>query len=57
MKLQYRINEQIRSREVRIVGDDVEAIVMPTNKALQLAEQKGLDLVEISPNATPPVAG
>lgn len=55
MKLQYRINEQIRSREVRIVGDDVEAIVMPTNKALQLAEQKGLDLVEISPNATPPV--
>lgn len=55
MKLQYRINEQIRSREVRIVGDDVEATVMPTNKALQLAEQKGLDLVEISPNATPPV--
>lgn len=55
MKLQYRINEQIRSREVRIVGDDSEAMVMPTNKALQLAEQKGLDLVEISPNAVPPV--
>lgn len=55
MKLQYRINEQIRSREVRIVGDDVEAAVMPTYKALQLAEQKGLDLVEISPNAVPPV--
>lgn len=55
MKLQYRINEQIRSREVRIVGDDTEATIMPTHKALQLAEQKGLDLVEISPNATPPV--
>ena len=55
MKLQYRVNEQIRSREVRIVGDDIEATVMPTHKALQLAEQKGLDLVEISPNAVPPV--
>ncbi len=55
LKLQYRINEQIRAREVRIVGDGVEAAVMPTYKALQLAEQKGLDLVEISPNAEPPV--
>ncbi len=55
MKSQYRINEQIRSREVRIVGDDVESAVLPTYKALQLAEQKGLDLVEISPNAQPPV--
>ena len=55
MKLQYRINEQIRSREVRIVGDETESAVMPTYKALQLAEQKGLDLVEISPNAVPPV--
>ena len=55
MKFQYRVNEQIRSREVRIVGDDVEAIVVPTQKALQMAEQQGLDLVEISPNAQPPV--
>ena len=55
MKFQYRVNEQIRSREVRIVGDDVEAMVVPTQKALQMAEQKGLDLVEISPNAQPPV--
>jgi len=55
MKFQYRINEQIRSREVRIVGDDIEAAVMSTHKALQLAEQRGLDLVEISPNAAPPV--
>ena len=55
MKFQYRVNGQIRSREVRIVGDDVESVVMPTSKALQMAEQKGLDLVEISPNAQPPV--
>lgn len=55
LKFQYRTNEHIRSREVRIVGDDVESVVMPTYKALQLAQQKGLDLVEISPNAAPPV--
>lgn len=55
MKFQYRVNEQIRSREVRIIGDDVESTVMPTHRALQIAEQKGLDLVEISPNAVPPV--
>ena len=51
MKVQYRVNEQIHAREVRIVGDDTETQVMPTAKALQLAERKGLDLVEISPNA------
>ena len=55
IKNQYRINEQIRVREVRIVGDDIESAVMPTYKAIQLAEQKGVDLVEISPNAQPPV--
>ena len=55
IKNTYRINEQIRSREVRLVGDDVESTVMPTHKAIQLAEQKGVDLVEISPNAQPPV--
>lgn len=55
IKNQYRINEQIRVREVRIVGDDIESVVMPTFKAIQIAEQKGVDLVEISPNAQPPV--
>lgn len=55
LKFQYRINDQINAREVRIVGDGVESSVMPTTKALQLAEHKGLDLVEISPNANPPV--
>ena len=54
-KPQHRINEQIRCREVRIVGDDVESEVMPTRQAIQLAQQKGVDLVEISPNAVPPV--
>ena len=52
---QYRINEQIRAREVRIVGDDVESSVMPTRDALRLAQQANVDLVEISPNAEPPV--
>ena len=55
MKAQHRINSQIRAREVRIVGDDVESTVMATRDALKLAEQKGVDLVEISPNAEPPV--
>ena len=54
-KQQYRVNEQIRAREVRIVGDGIESTVLPTYKAIQLAEQKGVDLVEISPNAEPPV--
>ena len=54
-KPQHRINEQIRCRKVRIVGDDVESEVMPTRQAIQLAMQKGVDLVEISPNAEPPV--
>ena len=54
-KFQYRINEQIRVREVRIVGEDIESTVMPIRQALQLAEEKGVDLVEISPNAQPPV--
>ena len=51
---QYRVNEQIRVREVRVVGDD-GSIVMPTRQALDMARQKGVDLVEISPNANPPV--
>ena len=55
LKQQYRVNEQIRVREVRIVGDDIESTVVATSKALQMAEQRGVDLVEISPNAQPPV--
>jgi translation initiation factor IF-3 len=55
LKSQYRVNEQIRAREVRIVGDDIESQVLSTRDALHIAEQKGVDLVEISPNADPPV--
>ncbi len=55
LKNQYRVNEQIRAHEVRIVGDDIETTVLPLRKALELADEKGLDLVEISPTAVPPV--
>jgi len=51
----YRINERIRIPEVRIVGDNITNGVYPIAKALQMAEDMGLDLVEISPNANPPV--
>ena len=54
MKMKYRVNEQIRVREVRVVSDD-GAEVMSTRKALELAQKEGVDLVEISPNAQPPV--
>ena len=54
MKMQYRVNEQIHVREVRVVGDD-GAEVMPTRQAIEKARQLGVDLVEISPNAQPPV--
>ena len=55
LKGQHRVNEQIRVREVRIVGDDIESVVVPTSKALSMAQERGVDLVEISPNAVPPV--
>ena len=54
MKNQYRVNVQIRVREVRIVGEG-GSTVMPTRQALDMAHQQGVDLVEISPNAQPPV--
>jgi len=54
MKNQYRVNEQIRVREVRIVGEG-ESVVVPTREALDMARNQGVDLVEISPNANPPV--
>lgn len=55
LKEQYRINERIRVREVRLVGDNVVIGVYPIAQALRIAEEQGVDLVEISPNATPPV--
>ncbi|MCX7986201.1 MAG: translation initiation factor IF-3 [Bacteroidales bacterium] len=53
---QHRINEEIRAREVRVVGEDLEKQgIMSLQEALQLADEMGLDLVEISPQANPPV--
>ncbi|WMJ82399.1 translation initiation factor IF-3 [Clostridium sp. MB40-C1] len=50
------INEEIREKEVRIIDDEGQQLgVMSSKEALQLAEEKELDLVLISPNANPPV--
>lgn len=52
---ELRINEEIRASEVRLVEDGEDSIVLPLRDALAHAVEKGLDLVEISPNAKPPV--
>lgn len=50
------INEQIRDREVRLIGSDGEQLgIMSAKEALKLAEEAELDLVKIAPNAKPPV--
>ena len=52
-----RINDEIRAEELRVIDDQGTMVgIMPLDEALQLADQKGMDLVEISPNADPPVA-
>ena len=51
----HRINNKIIAREVRIVREGAEPLVLPTPEAIALAESQELDLVEISPNAVPPV--
>ncbi len=51
-----RINEGIRASEVRVIGQEGEQLgIMAPEKARVIAEERGLDLVEIAPNATPPV--
>ena len=50
-----RINEQIRVREVRLIRDDGEQRVIPTAEALEMAHEQGVDLVEVAPQASPPV--
>jgi translation initiation factor IF-3 len=55
LKDQYRVNEKIRVKEVRVVGENVEQGVYPISEALRMAQSQGLDLIEISPNAVPPV--
>lgn len=52
---EHKINEHIIAREVRLVTDGEEPKVMSLRDALQLADEQELDLVEISPNANPPV--
>ncbi|WP_262695637.1 translation initiation factor IF-3 [Aureibaculum marinum] len=51
----HRINGNIRAQEVRLVGDNVEIGVYPLAQAKKIAQEQELDLVEISPNASPPV--
>jgi translation initiation factor IF-3 len=50
-----RINEQIRVREVRLIREDGEQGIMPIQEALALAREQGVDLVEVAPQANPPV--
>ena len=55
-KEKYRINRRIRIREVFLINAEGEQIgAMPTSKALKMAEEAGLDLVEVAPNSRPPV--
>ncbi|MDO8551130.1 MAG: translation initiation factor IF-3 [bacterium] len=52
----YRINQNIRASQVRVIGDDGKQVgILPIGEALSLANQKELDLVEIAPTANPPV--
>ncbi len=51
----YRINERIRVPQIRLVGENIAPGIFDISTALQLAKEQGLDLVEISPNAVPPV--
>ena len=51
-----KANERIRALDVQVIGSDGRNLgAMPLNKAIELAKQEGLDLIEISPNANPPV--
>ena len=52
---ELKINDEIRAYKVRLVGDNVEQGIYDINYAKKLADEKELDLVEISPNADPPV--
>jgi translation initiation factor IF-3 len=51
-----RINDRIRAREVRVIDENGEQLgILPPYEALKIARERGLDLVEVSPNAVPPV--
>ncbi|MCQ2399549.1 MAG: translation initiation factor IF-3 [Clostridia bacterium] len=56
MKKEHQINEEIRDKEIRLIGENGEQLgIISPYEALSIAEEKGLDLVKISPNANPPV--
>ena len=53
---EYQINEEIRDKEVRLIGDDGEQLgIMPLDQAMNIAIEKDLDLVKIAPGSNPPV--
>ena len=55
-KAMHELNEEIRDKEIRLIGDDGEQLgIMSADAALAIADEKGLDLVKISPQAQPPV--
>ncbi|MCL5236224.1 MAG: translation initiation factor IF-3 [Nitrospirae bacterium] len=56
MSKDIRVNEEIRTREVRLIGDAGEQLgVVPIQEALRISRERGYDLVEVAPNAAPPV--
>ena len=56
IKKEHQINAEIRDREVRLIGETGEQLgIVSSREALRIAEESGLDLVKISPNANPPV--
>ena len=55
-KLEHQLNEEIRDKELRVIGEDGAQLgIMSAEEANRIAEEAGLDLVKISPNAVPPV--
>ncbi len=55
-KLDHQLNDEIRDKELRVIGSDGAQLgIMSASEANALADEQGLDLVKISPNATPPV--
>jgi translation initiation factor IF-3 len=56
IRIKIRTNERIRVKEIRVIGEDGEQIgVIPLAKGLEMAKKNNLDLVEVAPNASPPV--
>ena len=55
-KVMHQLNEEINDREIRLIGEDGEQLgIMSSDEALNIADERGLDLVKISPQAVPPV--